>query len=375
MKYLALLYLMFSPIWVFAQSEDNKDILLRTEQQDDTYLAGDSILVAATINGDLVVAGRQLVINDSIYGDLTAAGSELSINQFIADDARIAVGKIIVDSEIGDDLVVFAGEVLITENAIVNGNLKCIAKKIEINGKVVGNLDIKGSTVQINGEFYGNSKLIGDDITIESQAKFYKDVEYWSLDDNIDFEGALVNGEARYNQTLEEEKSEMSLLTMGMNSFSSWIFYIVSVLLVILLIHGLLRNAFSDAVVELENKYLKSFGFGLIYLIGIPLVIAIAFMIGIGLPLGLFMTGIFIFSLLVGHFISALVIVYFIKHKREIDWNFWSISLLALLITIILRLLTNIPYVGIFLSVIILSTTYGALTLRALRTKPYLLKK
>lgn len=366
MKTLSLIFMMVCSVLFFAQSED---AIIQSEQKDDTYLAGETVRVDAVINGDLFAAGRQIVTTDSIYGDLVAAGASLSIENYVADDVRIAGATIVVDSEIGDDLVVFGGEVFITENARVKGNLIAAANDIEIAGIIDGKLDIQGNKVTINGTVNDTASIVSEDIVIGSKAKFYKDVEYWSSDDQVDFNESLINSKAHFNEELEEEKSGSSLLTYGMSSFTAWIFYIVSVLLVILLLHGLFRNAFSNAVEGLEGNYLKSFGYGLIYLVGVPLAVAIAFLIGIGIPLGLFVTAIFIFSILVGHFISALVIVYYINHKKEMKWNFWVISLLALLVTIVLRLLTNIPYVGILTAVIILATTYGALTLDAIHSK------
>ena len=366
MKTIFFFFMIICSTLSFAQSEG---ILIQNEQEDDTYLAGKIIDLNAVVKGDLYAAGRKLVINDSIYGDLTAAGASLSINKYIADDVRTAVAKIVVDSEIGDDLVVFGGKVLITENAIINGNFICSARDIEIDGKIIGHLDLKGRNVTINGEVLETSRIVSEDIVIGSEAKFYKDVEYWSSGDPTNFKGSLVNAKAQFNQALKEETSGFSLLSFGMASFASWISYILSAFLLILVLHGLFRNAFSKAVEGLEEHYLKSFGYGLIYLIGVPLVIVIAFMIVIGIPLGLFMTGIFLFSLLFGHFIAALVIAYFIKHKNEMAWNFWSITFLALLFTIVLRLLTNIPFVGILISIVILSTTYGALTLKAIHAK------
>jgi cytoskeletal protein CcmA (bactofilin family) len=371
MKTISLLFMMLCSVLSFAQSEDT---LIQSKQEDDTYLAGETIKVDAVINGDLFAAGRQLVTTDSIYGDLVAAGARLSIENYIADDVRIAAATIIVDSEIGDDLVVFGGDVRITENAVIRGNVIGFARDIEIEGTIDGKLDIEASKITINGEINDTSRIVSEDIVIGSNAKFYKDVEYWSSDDQLDFKESLINSEAQFNEALEEEKSAVSLLTFGMTSFTAWIFYIVSVLLVILVFNGLFRNAFSNAVEGLEGNYLKSFGYGLIYLIGVPLAIAIAFLIGIGLPLGLLMTGVFIFSILVGHFISALVIAYYIKHKKEMSWNFWGITLLALLLTVVLRLLTNIPYVGILLAVVILATTYGALTLEVIHSKKQLAK-
>ncbi len=369
MKTIALLLIIFCATWSFSQPEDNIDILIQSEQNDDTYLAGKTIKIDAVVNGDLVAAGQQLIISDSIYGDLTAAGANLTINKFIGDDVRIAAGKIIIDTEIGDDLVVFGGEVIISENAIIKGNLICFAKDIELNGKIIGNLETKGSKAIINGEINGTSRIISEDIIIGPKAKFHKDVEYWNSAKQVDFKESLVNSKAHFNKELKKEKSELSLRTFGMTSFSSWVFYILSSLLVILVLHGLFRNAFSNAVEGLEKNYLKSFGYGLIYLVGVPLVIAIAFLMVIGIPLGLFMTGIFLFSLLFGHLIAALIIAYYIKHKQELNWNFWGITFLALLFTIVLRLLTNIPFIGIVISIVILSITYGALTLKVLPTK------
>lgn len=369
MKPIAILFISLWSMASFAQTVNEGDILINTVQPDDTYRAGETIEVNAGVQGDLVIAGGKLMVNDSINGDLTGAGGELFLNNYIADDVRIAVGRVTIDSEIGDDLVVFGGEVILTENAIVQGDLICFAGNIEINGDVIGKLDIKGADILINGTIRGISTMIGEDITIGANAKFYKEVEYWNSDGELDFKNSLVNTTAQFNDDLGKEKSELSLTTFGTTSFSLWIYYVLSAFLVILVLHGLFKNTFSAAVEGIEHNWLKSFGFGLIYLIGIPLLIILALLMIIGIPLGLFATVIFIFSLLFGHLIAALLVVYYLKNKIEKDWGFWSITFLALLCAIILRLLTIIPFAGIFLSVVILSITYGALTLKVIQSK------
>lgn len=358
----------------FGQEENEGNIIINTTQNDDTYRAGGSIKVNAVVQGDLVIAGGSLIVNDSINGDLTAAGGELFINGYIADDVRIAVGRVTIDSEIGDDLVVFGGEVVLTKNAVIHGNLICYAGNIEMNGEVIGKLDVKGGDVLINGTVKEPSKIIGEDITIGSDAKFYKNVEYWNSEGELDFKNSLVNTEAQFNEDLSEEESDLSLTTFGTTSLLLWVFYILSAFLVILVFHALFRNTFSNAVEGLEHNWLKSFGFGLIYLIGIPVLIIIALLMIIGIPLGLFAMFIFIFSLLFGHLIAALLVVYYFRYKKEKDWGFWSITFLALLCAVILRLLTIIPYAGILISVVILSITYGALTLKVLHSKKKLVE-
>jgi len=374
MRNLATLILALFSVMSFSQSEERKDILIDKVQSDDTYIAGEKIRVTAVVKGDLVIAGGNLIVKDSIHGDVTGAGGDLSIEGYIADDVRVAGGKITIDSEIGDDLVVFGGEVLVTENARINGKLVCFAGDVTINGEVIEALDVRGGEVSINGTIQGTSKITGEDIIIGSNAKFYKDIEYWNSDGELDFKNSLVNAEAQFNEELGDERSQMSLTTFGTKSLKLWLTYILSSFLAILVLHALFRNAFSNAVDDLENSVLKSFGFGLIYLIGIPLMILLTFVIAIGIPLGLFATAVFVFSLLFGHYVAALLVVYYLRHRSQKNWGFWSITFLALICAIVLRLFTMIPFVGILLSVVILSITYGALTLNILHPNKQLVK-
>ena len=338
------------------------------------YLAGKTITINAAIKGDLYIAGGNLIVKDSIHGDITGAGGDISLGGHILDDVRIAGGKVTIDSEIGDDLVIFGGEVIITENTRINGKLVCFAGHVTVNGEVIEELDIKGGDVSINGTIRGNSKIIAEDITIGPNAQFYNDVEYWNSDGEIDFKNSLVNAKAQFNNDLREENPQFSLTGFGTTSIKLWVYYILSAFLVILVLHALFRDAFSNAVEGLESNLLKSFGFGLVYLIGIPLSILLAFLMLIGIPLGLFADVVFVFSLLFGHWIAALLMVYYINHKNGMNWGFWRITFLALLCAIILRLLTIIPFAGIVLSAVILSTTYGAFTLKILHSKKQLAK-
>ena len=369
MKNLTTLILVLFSILSFSQSEEKKEILIDKVQPDDVYTAGETIKVNAVVQGDLVIAGGNLIVNDSIKGDLTAAGGELFLNSYIADDARIAVGRVTIDSEIGDDLVVFGGEVVITENARISGKLVCFSGDVTINGEVIEEMDVRGGDIFINGTIRGDSKIMGEDITIGANAKFYKDVEYWHSDGEIDFKNSLVNAKAQFNEDLGKEKSQLSLTTFGTNSFKLWLYYVLSAFLAILVLHALFRNAFSNAVDDLENSVLKSFGFGLIYLIGIPLMILLTFVIAIGIPLGLFATAVFVFSILFGHYVAALLVVYYLRYRKQKNWSFWSITFLALICAILLRILTMIPYAGILISVIVISITYGALTLNLIHPK------
>ena len=366
MKKLTTVLLALFSFYAFAQSGEKDEIVIDKIQPDDTYLAGETIKVNAAIRGDLVIAGANLTVTDSIDGDLTGAGGEISLEGHIADDVRLAGGKITIDSEIGDDLVVFGGEVVITENAKINGKLICFAGDLIMNGEVMEGLKVRGGEVSINGTIRGTSKLAGEEISLGSNAKFHNDVEYWHSDGEINFNTALVDGQAQFNEDLEDESA---LTSFGTNALKKWLFYILSAFLAILVFHALFRNAFSSAVEGLEDNVLKSFGFGLLYLIGIPVAILLAFVITIGVKLGLFAAAVFVFSLVFGQIVAAILIAYYLRDRKDKEWGFWPVTFVALGVAILLRLIGMIPYAGIVIAIIILSVTYGALTLQVFRAK------
>lgn len=373
MRTLPFLLSMLFSIASFGQTEHESDVLIEKTQNDDVYRAGETVKANASIQGDLVIAGGTLTVNDSIHGDLTAAGGELFLNGYVADDVRIAVGRAIIDSEIGDDLVVFAGEVILTENARINGKLSCYGGDVSIHGEVMEGLKISGGNVSINGTIQGPSKIAGEELELGPNATFHDHVEYWHSDGEINFNNAMVNAEAQFNEDLEQE-SQVSLSTIGVTSLKKWLIYIASAFLAILFFHALFRNAFSSAVEGLEDRLLKSFGVGLIYLIGIPVAILLSFLITIGIKLGLFAAAVFVFSIVFGQIVAAILIAYYLRKHKNSNWGFWPITFVALGIAILLRLVVMIPYAGIVLAVIILSITYGALTLKVIQSKKQLVK-
>lgn len=369
MKTATFLLIALCSLISFGQAEQDGAVIIEQLQNDDAYYAGESIILNAPVQGDLVIAGGNLTLNDSVVGDLTAAGGELFVNNFIADDARLAVGRVTIDSEVGDDLVVFGGEIILTKNAVIKGNLKCTGGTVKLNGEVAGTLNINASDVLIDGTVREHSKIVADEITLGSNAKFYKDVQYWHNERELDFKNSLVDARAEFDQDLKEENSQTSLTTFGTKSLSAWLKYLLTALLGILVFHALFKHAFSTAVEGIENNWLKSFGFGLLYLIGIPLLIIVGLLITIGVPLGLFAAAVFVFSLLFGQLIAGILLAYYVRHKKDMNWGFWPVTFIALGFVLLMRLLATIPYVGIVVSVVILAITYGALTIKVFRAK------
>lgn len=364
----------------FGQHEPERDITVSERQNDDIYRAGENIIVDAQVDGDVVLAGSRITVRDSIYQDLIVAGGEIVVKGHVADDIRAAGGKLTIDSEVGDDVIVAGGEVLITKNAIIHGNLINFSGDIEMNGKVDGMIksyagDLKmngsigkeaalfGEEVIINGEIKGTSKIAAETISIGENAMFHGNVAYWSEGGEVDFKNSLMGKTASFDETLMGDQEEFSWKGFGIAALGFWIFYLFSAFLVILLLNWAFSDFFNSAATNFEQGFLKSLGYGLLYIFGLPLLIMITFVIVIGIPIGLFLSGFYLFSLLFGHLVTALLLSHYLRQRSDAKWSFWNVVLLALAIAAVFRLLTAIPILGWVLSLAIIAVGFGLLVL------------
>ncbi|MEH6760061.1 MAG: polymer-forming cytoskeletal protein [Maribacter arcticus] len=390
MRTILLHFTLLFTIVAIAQHERGTDIIISEHQKDDIYLAGENIDINAVVNGDMVLAGSKITIRDTIYQDLIVAGGEVIVKGYVADDIRAAGGKLTIDSEIGDDVIVAGGEVFITKNAVIHGNLINFSGDIQMNGEVMGtvksysgkliingtiNKEAKlfGEEILINGEIKGTSKLAASSIIIGENAKFHKNVQYWSEDSTVDFKNSLIDATANFDETLMSDREEFSWKGFGIAALGFWLFYLFSAFLVIVLLNWAFGNFFSTAATYLDKTFLKSVGYGAIYLIGVPFLVLAFIVIIIGIPIGLFLGIFYVFSLLFGHLITALLIAHYLGEKADKQWNFWSLVILALGIASVIRLLTFIPFLGTLLSFVVIAIAYGLIIYTLLQKKAALM--
>lgn len=386
MKSYILYFSLLLSIFSFSQQKDNKNVILTDNQNDDTYLAGENVRSEAPIHGDMVIAGGDIKVRDTVYQDLLIAGGEIFINGYIADDIRAAGGTLTIDTEVGDDVIVAGGEVYITDNTIINGNLinfsgdiemngtvkgmvKSYAGSIEINGTINKEAQLYGEDVIINGIINGPSKIVGEDIQIGKTAKFYNDVAYWSENGEVDFGNSLINATATLDKSLMKEHDGFSWKGFGILAFGVWIFYLFSAFLALLLLNWAFQKFLSTAAANLNTQFFKSLGYGLIYIFGIPIVIIITFFMVVGIPVGLFLGSLYIFSLLFGHLVTSLLFSHYFAQRPEKKWGFWEISLFALLIAAGIRLLTFIPFLGGIIAIVVIALGYGLVAYTFLQGK------
>lgn len=352
------------------------DKLISNPIDGNLYLAGASLTINAPVGGDLTAAGQFITVNDSIHDDVILAGADILINGVLGDDVKIAGrniqilknvhGDLVIagafvqinsDVVIDKDLVIFAGKVTI--DGTIKGNVKVTGENITFNGTAIQNLDIKADELILNGSIYGHATLSSDEIELGEKLKFKSDVTYWSSEDELDLK-SYADGIVVFDEKLEPDQLGFDEeLRESFNAFR--LLHTLSIILVIVLLTILFNNSFEKAGTQIAGSYLKSFGYGALYFIGLIVVIILGIVLVIGIPIGLVALSILAFSLLFANAVSSLVIANGINTHYDKNWSKWKVLLVALLSFLALKLVVFIPYVGWFIAIIIITMAFGSL--------------
>lgn len=303
----------------------------------DLYVAQDTVEVSNIVDGNAFIVGKDVTISGEIGGDLFVIADKLTID-----------GGYIYSS-------IFACANEITINGVVyDVYAMCNTFNLESNGYVYRDMKVMGSTINLNGSVRRNAYIEAGDIHFAEgiETSIYGNLEY-SSEKEITIPDGAVAGEVKYTKAIQEEKSLASTIT-------SYVIDLLTTLcftFVIALIFLWLTPKFVERVGKMGvAKSFASLGIGIvapIVLIFVGLLLlfssigASIFVCGIFATIVLFYLGFSVTSIFFGKLAAKLV-------KWEGNTKF---VLLTLGVAIILWALTQIPFVGGFLSVII--TLFG----------------
>jgi cytoskeletal protein CcmA (bactofilin family) len=110
----------------------------------DLYLAGSSVTIDGTVQGDVAAGAQRVVINGTIEGDLWAGAESVTVNGRVGGDVRVGVNTLNINGEIGRNVLVFGNEASITAQGRVAGDLVAFTATTVNAGQIGG--DVSGET-------------------------------------------------------------------------------------------------------------------------------------------------------------------------------------------------------------------------------------
>ena len=353
---------------------------------DDLYVAGSNVVINAPIYGDLIAAGQNITVKDTIYGDLIAAGQDIEMQGVVVDDIRIAGADVTISGYVGSDLIAAGADILVEEGVIVNGDLTLSGADLTMNGTVHGKTSMSGGKIFFNGEakglvnvdghevtmnglVTGKSRLISGTIDLESNAEFKDDIMYWNSTGKVDFSQVQTGGTATYSKDLASVDDFFSWEHLGIGIVMLIILYLLSMGVVLVILVFLANPLFERIASAYSGNFGKSLGYGVVYLVGVPIVVMMLFVTVIGIPVALVATSLYVISVLFVNSFLAVSITNLINQHYQMQWKKGILFLVSLGILVLLKLISFIPVIGWLIMFLASAVFFGALFL-GLRAKP-----
>lgn len=356
-----LLVLPFFPLVARAGSGQSDQVIIASDQVlDDNLMVGTGFLdIQGTVKGDVVAGAGQVVIDGLVEGDVIVAGGQINIAGEVTGDVRVAGGNITLNGKVGKNVNVFGGTVTIDKDAAIGGSVLYGAGVLTLNGKVARDIYGGAGTININGEVGRRATVFsegnGDAATIQigSAAKIGDGIRYAADREVVISAGAQVQGEVqRFAAQITEKKDTglgaASVIKILIRLFSAWLVGLVFIYL--------FKNHLDSWTSTLQQQPWKALGWGFALLFLGPIFLIIVALSVIGIPLALMLFALWLIVIYLSNIIVGLTIGRMMfsragkddgKKEKKIDWRWPMMAGVGVLV-----ILMSIPVVGMFVSLL-----------------------
>ena len=343
-----------------------------------------------TINKASSVLGNSFILADKfvlspgceIDGDLYICANEVHLEQNSKVDGNVFIcsSNIILNAEVNGSLYAMSEVFDMQYFAFISRDLHLTAKQVTLNGWIYRNSFITTKTILtqdkfinqgdftltdadsliFSGEISGNATINSKEINFKNKdneknltCKITGNLSY-SSNSKIEISEGIVSKEIKYSKYIS---------TISNNIFSNIWNYVLSLitsLVCIFIIYLLISKLVSKYLDKLSNitglNLLKALGIGLGFLILIPIISILLLITNIGSLLGIIILLIYVLLLIIAKPLFIISIATFAKTKLQ---NKFNIYLYILAITIILSLISLIPYIGFIISLLVSLIGFG----------------
>lgn len=299
-----------------------------------TVTADDVVSFNERVNGTSIVAGNDVKVSSFVDGLSFIAGNNVTISS--DQDYLFAAGNNVVIENMATKDAFVAGATVKVESSTIR-DLYVAGQSITINSDISRNLNAAGESVTINSRINGDLYIDAENIKLSDSAVVIGTLKY-PEDANIE-----ISDNAQINKTSTYEGTKIDTKTTIVNKVTNTLSSYLGMLVIGLLLLRLNKKVFDRfANVEKDgSNIIKITLFGLLLLIGVPIVAFILIFIPMTMPLSI--VTLIVYGLV--FYLSALPTAYFVGKwglgdRIENDYLLLTISLL------VLYLLKLVPILG-----------------------------
>lgn len=289
------------------------------DAQSDVYAIGNNLKFAGRVQADILVAGNNITIEtENVGGSIRVAGATISINSNVERNINAAAASIeIKDGTKAKGIYLASGDV-------------------NFNGEAE-DLFVNADTVTINGTITGNVKVNCSKLIIDENAKVDGTFEVRAEEDPIilgNFDNSKINF-SKINTDYDNES-----LFAGINIVGKIISLITAIVFCVLI--TLFCSRYNNRACEkLEHRAWLPFLIGFATLIVLPIAAILLCITVVGIPISVISLIIYGILIYLAPVFTGIIFGRFVLKNM-------NAYLSAIIFTLIVKVITFIPYVGGF---------------------------
>ncbi|MQA92519.1 MAG: hypothetical protein GEU90_20240 [Gemmatimonas sp.] len=329
----------------------------------DLLVGRDNVALRDTVPGDVIVAGGSIGFTGSAGGDFLGAGGEQRISGRIAGSVRAAGGDVQLQAAVGRNVALAGGHVDLEQSAVIAGNAYLAGGEIEVDGAVNGFLEASGGEISLDGTIGRDARVRARRLRIGPGARIGGNLEHNVATGNLTIDpAAQIAGEviARRPPT----RTFLWVLRVA------WYLGFLATGAIAVALFPRLADAARQSI---TRRPWAAVGFGVLWIIAMPVAAALVAITIVGIPLALILFALYVISLYLGRAVVALWLGRFLLGSRARPER-TGLVLSFLGGGLVLLLLSIVPLVGGMITLIatLVGLGAGALVLarRSVETVP-----
>lgn len=303
------------------------------------FASGDQVLILGTVEGDVYCAGGMVQIDGTINGDLLVAGGSVIINGLVSDDVRAAGGNFECSGNIGKNLTVAGGNVHLLKTAVVGGGLLAAGGEIRVGGDVGRDVRVAGGQVQFEGIVGGNVRCAAEQVLTLPGAAIHGDL-YAIVKDPRHAQIAPGTVDGSVEVTTEKPEIRGSILGFSVGHFWFKIVWAVSLLITAIVLIFLIPRSVEACGRAIWQHPGWSLLWGFVGLIVTPIAAIALCLILVGIPLGIFLFVLYLWSL----YLSQMALGVVVGQRVFMPESTGRLMLAAIAGIVLVQVLTFVPY-------------------------------
>ena len=321
-------------------------------KKSDVYLAGDNITIDYIVDGNLFVCADTVTINSQIGGDAFILAKNLIINEegYVFSNLFAIAESVEIKGVVYDVFAVSKNFTI--SNGYVYRDLRVCGNSLNVNGIVGRNAFVSCSTINFNTS-EGSNGIIYGDLNYSSNAEI-------SIPENV------VNGNINYTDSkVSSAKSIRSIIADYILDLGGFLAFVLIIWLLCLV---LAPKFLSNTNTYIGKKSLSILGYGLLALFAVPIVCIILILLQLTSAVSLFLLALYFLALVLSKSLFTITANNYVCSKLKINKNTGIFGMLVVS-GIVIWAITQIPYIGGFVSVIISILGLGILVASILPKK------